>query len=120
MLAPRTSIVPAISVVSVARMFALTPLPSPSDRTTINSAGVVVILTQSPQSSSPCLHRLSQAISTNSLMASLAILRRLFHEARQLGQQHLGLRRRLAQQPGDLVGDPHLLVDHFLGAPQRF
>ncbi len=43
--APLANMVPAILAVSVARILALTPLPSPSDRTAMNEEGVVTIST---------------------------------------------------------------------------
>ena len=66
--APCSNIEAAIWAVRVDRILALTPLPSPSERTTMKEVGLVVILTESPHSSSPLLHRLSQATSIICLM----------------------------------------------------
>ena len=56
--APAFIMVAMILEVRVARMLALTPLPRPSDSTTITSSSVRTISTLSPQSSSPFLLRL--------------------------------------------------------------
>ena len=56
--APRLIIVEIIFDVSVERMFALTPLPRPSERTSSVLSGVFITSTRSPQSSSFFLIRL--------------------------------------------------------------
>ena len=59
-------IVPRIVAVSVERMLAFTPLPSPSDSTSVESSSLRSKVYQSPQSVSPCLFRLETPSSMNS------------------------------------------------------
>ena len=96
-------------------MLAFTPLPRPSDSTTMVRSTVRRIRTWSPHSSSPWWLRLCEKTSKNGGVSVILASDRL----QQAQEPHLGLGGGLAEEPRDLLRHTHLFVDDLANLHDR-